>query len=147
MKKIVYTNSDGQLCVVHPAPQAMLDGETEAEFVARIAAKDVPQGFVFEIVEASDIPTDRTFRNAWEIKSGLIEHDMTKCKTIAHERRRAKREQEFKPHDEVIAKQIPGKDLQAAESARTAIRAKYDAMQAAIDVANSVDEIKSALNQ
>lgn len=40
--------------------------ETEDEFVARIAAKDVPSDASdVRIVDASVIPTDRTFRNAW----------------------------------------------------------------------------------
>ena len=34
--------------------------------IEEIAAKDVPAGKPFEIVDAADIPEDRTFRNAWE---------------------------------------------------------------------------------
>jgi hypothetical protein len=59
--------------------------------------------------------------------------------------RRAKREEEFKPHDEVIMKQIPGNDYTQAEAARQAIREKYAAIQAQIDAAQTSDEIKSAL--
>lgn len=51
---------------------------------------------------------------------------------------------EFAPHDEIIMKQIPGKDAAAAETARRAIRAKYDAMQTAIDLATTVEDIKAA---
>lgn len=40
--------------------------ETDEEFADWVAAKDVPAGKPFEIVDVSDIPTDRTFRNAWE---------------------------------------------------------------------------------
>lgn len=39
--------------------------ESEELFVARIAAKDVPAGLTYNIVDESAIPTDRTFRNAW----------------------------------------------------------------------------------
>ena len=31
-----------------------------------IAAKDVPEGKPFKIIDTADVPTDRTFRNAWE---------------------------------------------------------------------------------
>jgi len=31
-----------------------------------IADKDVPHGRPYKIVEESEIPADRTFRNAWE---------------------------------------------------------------------------------
>jgi hypothetical protein len=75
----------------------------------------------------------------------LITINMTKAKDIAHAARRAARDEEFKPHDEVIMKQIPGVDAQAAEEARQAIRDKYAAIQTSIDAAQTPDEIKSAL--
>ena len=34
--------------------------------IEEIAAKDVPAGKPYKIVDVSDIPSDRTFRNAWE---------------------------------------------------------------------------------
>jgi hypothetical protein len=120
--------------------------ETEDEFVARIRAKDVPADATdAQIVDAEAIPTDRTFRNAWKAAPGRVEHDIPKCKAMAHERRRAMREAEFKPHDDIISKQIPGKSVAEAEAARQAIREKYDAMQAAIDLATTVEQIKAAL--
>jgi hypothetical protein len=45
---------------------AVYRDETDQEFAEWVAAKDVPEGKPFEIVDASDIPADRTFRNAWE---------------------------------------------------------------------------------
>ena len=42
--------------------------------------------------------------------------NLTKAKTIAHDMRRAKRAEEFEPHDEVISKQIPGADATAADA-------------------------------
>ncbi|HBO1296530.1 TPA: hypothetical protein L4E95_001360 [Pseudomonas aeruginosa] len=35
--------------------------------IVQIGQKDVPDGVPFWIVEATDIPSDRTFREAWEI--------------------------------------------------------------------------------
>ena len=67
--------------------------------------------------------------------------NLTKAKTIAHEMRRAKREEEFKPHDEVIMKQIPGADADAAEVARVAVRAKYETIQTDIDAAINETEL------
>ena len=75
----------------------------------------------------------------------MITINVDKAKAIAHDMRRAKRAEEFKPHDDLIMKQIPGADVAAAEAARAAIRAKYGAMQTAIDAASSPDEIKAAL--
>ena len=75
----------------------------------------------------------------------MIRIDIAKAKAIAHDMRRAARADEFKPHDEIIMKQIPGIDAVAAEAARQAIRDKYSAMQTAIDAAATPDEIKVAL--
>jgi hypothetical protein len=38
-----------------------------------IANKDLPTGTKYEIVEDNVIPTDRTFRNAWEYEAGSNE--------------------------------------------------------------------------
>jgi hypothetical protein len=40
--------------------------QTDEEFIEWVAQKDVPTGKPFQIVDVADIPTDRTFRNAWE---------------------------------------------------------------------------------
>ena len=75
----------------------------------------------------------------------MIIVNIDKAKTIAHDMRRAARAEEFKPHDEVIMKQIPGVDAQAAEAARQAIRDKYAVIQTNIDAATTPEEIKTAL--
>lgn len=75
----------------------------------------------------------------------MITINIDKAKAIAHNRRRAARAEEFKPHDEIIMKQIPGVDAAAAEAARAVIRAKYAVMQNQIDAAATPDEIKQAL--
>ena len=75
----------------------------------------------------------------------MITVNINKAKAIAHDRRRVARAEEFKPHDDLIMKQIPGADAVAAEAARAAIRAKYTAMQSQIEAAATPDEIKAAL--
>ena len=72
--------------------------------------------------------------------------NIDKAKTIAHDKRREARAEEFKPYDEAIAKQIPGQ-FDGAEAARAAIRTKYATMQTAIDAASTVGEIKAAMPQ
>ena len=75
----------------------------------------------------------------------MIVVNIDKAKSIGHDMRRAARSEEFKPYDEVIMKQIPGVDAQAAEAERQAIRTKYAAIQEQIDAATTPDEIKAAL--
>jgi hypothetical protein len=74
----------------------------------------------------------------------MITINITKAKSIGHDMRRAARAAEFAPHDEAIAKQIPGQ-AEGAEAARQVIREKYAAIQTAIDAAATPDEIKAAL--
>ena len=76
----------------------------------------------------------------------MITININKAKTIAHDKRREARTEEFKPYDDAIAKQIPGQ-ADGAEAARQVIREKYAAMQTAIDTASTVDEIKAAMPQ
>jgi hypothetical protein len=68
-----------------------------------------------------------------------------KVKVIAHKKRRQARAEEFKPHDDIIMKQIPGDSAAVAEAARQAIREKYAEMQTAIDAATTLSEIKAAI--
>ena len=58
---IIYPNNGGSVAVVIPAPEAL-----ETMTIEEIAAKDVPAGKPFKIVNYSDLPEDHTFFNAWE---------------------------------------------------------------------------------
>jgi len=59
-KKIIYP-TEGGVSVITPTPDYLLTHTIE-----ECASKDVPEGKPFQIVDASEIPSDRTFRNAWE---------------------------------------------------------------------------------
>ena len=58
-KRIIYPTDDGGVAVIVPAPNCGLT-------IEQIAEKDVPTGKEYQIVDVIDIPSDRTFRNAWE---------------------------------------------------------------------------------
>jgi hypothetical protein len=60
--RIIYPTPEGGVAIIIPSPDCGLT-------VEQIAAKDVPAGVPFRIVEADTIPTDRTFRNAWEFSA------------------------------------------------------------------------------
>jgi hypothetical protein len=61
MNFIVYQNDKDGISILVPSPSAL-----ETMTLEDIALKDVPAGKPFKIVDVSDIPSDRTFRNAWE---------------------------------------------------------------------------------
>jgi len=54
--RIIYPNDDDGVAVVIPAP-----GIEQIE-----ALRAVPAGKPYIVVDASDIPADRTFRDAWQ---------------------------------------------------------------------------------
>jgi len=56
MKKIIYPQETG-IAVIHPTGELSLE-ET--------ALKDVPTGVKYKIIDHTDLPADRDFRNAWE---------------------------------------------------------------------------------
>ena len=58
-QRIIYPTNEGGVAVIIPASECGLT-------IEQIAAKDVPQGTPYQIVDVTDIPKDRTFRNAWE---------------------------------------------------------------------------------
>jgi hypothetical protein len=60
-QRIIYPTDDGGVAILIPAPEYL-----ETHTIEELAAKDVPAGKPFKIVDVADIPTDRTFRDAWE---------------------------------------------------------------------------------
>ncbi len=52
-KRIIYPTDDGGVAVIIPAESV------------EAAMKDVPAGKPYKIIDAADVPADRTFRNAW----------------------------------------------------------------------------------
>lgn len=63
-KRIIYPKDDGGVAIIIPAPEYL-----ETHTIEELAAKDVPAGKPFKIVDVADIPTDRTFRDAWEYQA------------------------------------------------------------------------------
>ena len=60
-QRIIYPNDDGGVSILIPTEEYLADHTIE-----ELAAKDIPQGKPYKIVDGSDIPSDRTFREAWE---------------------------------------------------------------------------------
>lgn len=97
MQKIIHDNSDGSITILTPGENVYVN--TEKEFatvrpgdkipegfrtatIDEIAKKDVPAGTSYEIVDESDIPGDRYFRNAWKKSGKSLTVDMPKAREI-----------------------------------------------------------------
>ena len=66
-QRIIYQTDEGGVAVIIPTPEALEQYGIEA-----IALKDVPAGKPFKIVDTVDIPSDRTFRAAWEVDPATL---------------------------------------------------------------------------
>jgi hypothetical protein len=84
MKRIIYTRPDGGISIVIPVINTIgeIEGFTEDDALARAMAKLPTDAINPQIVEESDIPTDRTFRNAWEFVNGQVVVNETKKQAI-----------------------------------------------------------------
>ena len=56
-KRIIYPTGEGGVAIIIPAECGLT--------IEQIAAKDVPSGKAYLIIDASFIPTDRSQRQAW----------------------------------------------------------------------------------
>ena len=74
----------------------------------------------------------------------MISVDMNKAKEIAHEIRRADRDEKMKPLD--VEATVPAL-ADAAEAQRQIVRDANQVVQSQIEVATSEDELKAALEQ
>lgn len=64
--KIIFKNKDNSIGIITPSDEALSFSTIE-----QIAEKDCPHNLPYWIVEDSIIPTDRTFRSAWEIDESI----------------------------------------------------------------------------
>jgi len=60
-QRIIFKTNDNGVAVIIPTDKAL-----EQHSIEDIAIKDVPAGLKYVIVDASEVPNDRTFRDAWE---------------------------------------------------------------------------------
>jgi len=62
MNRILFKNDEGGVSVIIPSDNALAE-----HTIQEIAEKDVPAGLPYKIVDVSEIPADRTWRQAWDI--------------------------------------------------------------------------------
>lgn len=59
---VIYKQDSGVISVLYPTPEAL-----DAMGIEAIAKKDVPTGKPYKIIDASDLPADRSQRNLWTV--------------------------------------------------------------------------------
>lgn len=66
MKRIIYPTPEGGVAILIPAPEWLAE---EGNTIEKLAEKDVPAGVEYKIIDTEEVPTDRTFRAAWEYQA------------------------------------------------------------------------------
>jgi hypothetical protein len=66
-QRIIYNTDEGGVAVIIPSAEALAEHS-----IYEIANKDVPHGKKYKIVTTDDIPSDRTFRDAWEADEATL---------------------------------------------------------------------------
>ena len=59
---IIYKTDEGGVAIVRPTQEAL-----DAHGIESIAIKDVPAGKPFKILDASEVPSDRSARDSWTV--------------------------------------------------------------------------------
>lgn len=69
-QRIIYNDANGNVAVLIPTLEALILVNDD---IKKIADKDVPRGLPYKIVDATDVPSERMARNAWEV----LDSDLT----------------------------------------------------------------------
>jgi hypothetical protein len=138
-KRIIYTRPDGGVSIVVPAIEDM------DLVLSQSVPKDVTN---VQIVEYEDLPTDRTFRNAWVQEDKSISVDMDKARDIHMDKIRWLRNQELQKLDPQFMKALEQNDTDRLKEIATLKQELRDIPQTFdLTVATTPDELKELIPQ
>ena len=124
--KIIYQTATG-VAILTPT------GELSVEDTA---AKDVPAGVAYTIVNDEDVPSDRTFRNAWNADLTV---DFVKAQALTKERLRSDRKPLLEAQDVLFQRALEtGKDATAIVVEKQRLRD----VTKLVDGATTLDQLK-----
>jgi thiamine phosphate synthase YjbQ (UPF0047 family) len=131
--RIIYTTDEGTVTVLVPSADCGLT-------IEEIAAKDVPEGIEYKIVNVSEISSDRTFRNAW-VLDNEITVDILKAKVITKNKLREQRKPLLEAQDILFMQaQESGSDTSDIVTEKQRLRDITNQ----VDSMTTVDELKGA---
>ena len=131
--RIIYTTDEGTVAVLIPTDECGLS-------IEEIAAKDVPEGKEYKIVDVSELSSDRTFRNAW-VLDNEITVDIPKAKVITKNKLREERKPLLEAQDILFMQaQESGTDISSIVTEKQRLRDITNQ----VDNMTTVDELKGA---
>jgi len=133
-KIITYPQENGVVAIIIPTVEFL-----ETNSIEDVAAKDVPKGLPFKIINESEIPTDRTFRDAWEYGES-ISVNFAKAQDITKERLRRKREPLLTALDVQFQRAL---ETQSDTSAIVVEKQRLRDITKLVDTAKTLDDLKA----
>ena len=131
--RIIYTTDEGTVAILIPTDECGLS-------IEEIAAKDVPEGKEYKIVDVSELSSDRTFRNAW-VLDNEITVDIPKAKVITKNKLREERKPLLEAQDILFMQaQESGTDISSIVTEKQRLRD----ITKQVDNMTTVDELKGA---
>jgi hypothetical protein len=124
-KRVIFDNGEGGVSILVPSPNCELSLE-------QIIDKDIPVDRSKDTLEASDLPTDRTYRNAWTKGDRQVGINVEKAKALHKDKIRAVRDPLLEAEDVNYMRA----DEAGNNSEKQAVRARKQALR---DVTNIVD--------
>lgn len=135
-QRIIYTRDDGGMSVVIPSPN--WKGSMQA-----LAAKDIPAGRTYQIVEDTEIPQDRTYRNAWKEGEKAIDIDMPKAREIFLNTVRVNRDAKLAELDVEVVKAVEkGESTTALATEKQRLRDLPATLSVELEKCKSVEDFK-----
>ena len=129
-ERIVYLNPvTSRVTVVVPVPSAQAPGESDGDFVARVAAQVVPVGVSHSIVDVGDLPSDRIFRNAWALAGDAVSVNMPTARLLHMDKIRADRNTALEALDVTFMRAVEDGDTDAQDAASAAKQVLRDIPQ------------------
>lgn len=138
--RIVYTRADGGVSVITPS------GDIST---ADVMAKDVPADAINpRQITVAELPQDRIFRGAWDDSNpeNFIGTNLPKAKLIAHDMRRADRDEKMNPLDkeQLFASTSEGRKAEIAIE-KTKILNDNEALQSQISGSTTENALRTKL--
>ena len=110
------------------------------------AAKSVPEGASYEVVEVDSLPLRDEYRNAWGLENKEVKHDMVKAREIHKEKLRALRAPKLAALDVEYQKADEADDkVKKKEIADEKQTLRDVTKEPLIDAATSVEKLKASV--
>lgn len=113
--------------------------------IEEIAARDVPDGMEWHIVDRESLPQDRYFRSAWQHENGQPFIDMDKARDIQKDKLRLMRADNFSALDVQQKRALVSGDTAKVQEIEIKLQALRDVTKdPALEAATTPDELKIA---